>query len=239
MCGRYLLREYKPDLFEATQDFTDIRTEIGTGKSLDYLTRPRFNIAPTQLAPVVIGAEDCGRVANMMRWGLVPGWAKDLSFGAKCINARAETAWEKPSFRTAMRRRRAIVPCDGYYEWRVQDGRKQPFVIYRPGGETMGLAGVWEEWTDRATGEIVRSYAILTVESGGFVRQIHDRMPVILEPEDYGMWLDPNAQREGELDRMIRARGDDVTARAVSARVGNVRNDDASLAEPDAAAGSL
>ena len=129
-----------------------------------------------------------------MRWGLIPAWAKEPSIGNKMINARAESVAEKPAFRAAFRSRRCIVPASGFYEWQRQGrGPKQPYLIRRKDGEPIGFAGLWEGWRDPASGEAVESCTIITCAPNELVAELHDRMPVILDPADYDRWLDPGA----------------------------------------------
>lgn len=127
------------------------------------------------------------RALHMLRWGLIPAWAKDASIGARCINARASTVAEKPAFRAAFRTRRCLVPADGFYEWRAEGGARQPYRIVLNGGEPFAFAGLWEQW--RGSAETVESFAIVTTEANDTLKALHDRMPVILAPADYAQWL--------------------------------------------------
>ncbi len=171
------------DLFGFLRD-----DEIGPPSELD---QPRYNIAPTQQVAAVLN-DGSGRVTGL-RWGLIPAWAKDASIGAKMINARSETAFEKPSFRNALRRRRCVVPIDGYYEWhRPSDGSPAiPYYIRFADDQPHAIAGLWERWTDPASGTNMASAAILTTRANASLAEIHDRMPVFLAPEDVSRWLDP------------------------------------------------
>ena len=180
MCGRYTLSSPGP--------------EIAAAFGLDEAPAlsPRYNIAPTQSVPVV-RATAGGRMLAMLRWGLVPAWAKDISVGNRMINARAESAAEKPAFREAMRRRRCLLPADGFYEWLRGPSGSQPHRFHRPTGEPFGMAGLWEEWTS-PEGELIGSCTILTTEANALVRPIHDRMPVVLDPADFEAWLDPGSR---------------------------------------------
>src|SRR5262249_33099246 len=152
---------------------------------------PLFNIAPTQpvaAVRVVPGGQQQELVA--LRWGLVPSWSDDLKIGYKMINARAETAATKPSFRSAFRSRRCLIASDGYFEWQKQDGKKQPFYFRMKDGRLFAFAGLWERWQG-PEGEPVESCTILTTEANALARPVHDRMPVIVDPADFGQWLDP------------------------------------------------
>jgi putative SOS response-associated peptidase YedK len=158
--------------------------------------RKRYNIAPTQEAPVIRLAREAGPAGNserprelaMLRWGLVPYWAKDLAVGNKMINARAESVAEKPAFRQALEQRRCIIPATGFFEWQGPPGRKQPYAITFPEAPLFGFAGLWERWRPSA-GEPVETFAIVTTDSNEAVATIHDRMPVILPPDKAETWL--------------------------------------------------
>lgn len=157
---------------------------------------PRYNIAPTEEAAVVVG-EAARRILRAMKWGLVPSWAKDPSIGARLINARSETLEEKPAFRSAYRRRRCLVLADGFYEWRPSpSGRgKLPVRFVLADGEPFALAGLWEEWRP-AAGEPLRTFTIVTTAANARVAACHDRMPVVLRPEGEEVWLAPESGRE-------------------------------------------
>jgi putative SOS response-associated peptidase YedK len=196
--------------------------------------RPRYNVAPSQAVPIVRlrGGETTREIAQV-RWGLVPGWAKDLSISAKLINARGETVAEKPSFRAAFRSRRCLIPADGFYEWRRQNGAKQPYRIARQDGGLFTFAGLWERWSSPG-GETVESCAIITTEANARLAPIHPRMPVVLDPVAYETWLDPQSEREALHALLVPAPEEALTAYAVSTRVNNVRNDDAECIAPAA-----
>ena len=217
MCGRYLITtpvEAIRQIFQVEQ-----RPNLAA----------RYNVAPTQAVPIV-RRNETGRELVTARWGLVPFWAKDLKIGAKLINARAETAAEKPAFRDAFHRRRCLVIADGFYEWRKIDGGKRPYLIRVAGGAPFAFAGLWENWTDKASGERIESCTIIITEANALIAPIHDRMPVILRPEDYDLWLDPSV---GDGTRLMTSfPAEAMEAFPVSARVGNVRNDDPALIEP-------
>lgn len=194
---------------------------------------PRYNIAPTQDALVIRRHPETGqRSADMLRWGLLPGWAKDASGGARMINARAETVADKPSFRAAFAKRRCLVPADGFYEWQtLPRGARQPWLIARADGDLFSFAGLWEGWR-APDGTIVRSFTIITTEANAGLRPIHERMPVILPPEVYTAWLDPATPADDALAMLRPAPDDLLTAYRVSTRVNNVRNDDPECAAP-------
>ncbi|MGQ9910039.1 MAG: SOS response-associated peptidase [Candidatus Flexifilum sp.] len=147
----------------------------------------RYNIAPTQQAYVILNERPLE--LRPLRWGLIPSWAKDAAIGSKLINARAETLEEKPSFRDAVRKRRCIVPVSGFFEWKSEGGVKQPLYIHPSHQGLLALAGLWEQWNDPASGEIVATFTIITTEANAFMRTWHERMPLILSPADYAPWL--------------------------------------------------
>ncbi len=206
---------------------------------------PRHNIAPTQ--PVAcIRADDAGwRQLDLLRWGLIPSWSKDAGIGAKLINARAETVAEKPSFREAFAKRRCLVAADGFYEWRPEDGRKQPFRIGMKGGLPFAFAGLWERWTAPlagagiAAGDTVESVTILTTTANAKLQPIHARMPVILPQEAYAPWLDAANDRDGLLRLLAPYPAEPMAFYRVGPAVNNVRNDgpDCILPLKSAAAG--
>lgn len=220
MCGRFSLNAAEAEL----------RRLFGyDGPPLNLA--PRYNIAPTQSAPVVAIGREGGRAMVMMRWGLVPSWAKDMTIGAKLINARSDSVAAKPSFRAAFAKRRCLVPADGFYEWRaVPGGRKQPYRIRRPDGGPFAFAGLWEQWQG-PEGRLL-SFTIVTTDANARLRPIHGRMPVVLAPEDFTGWLDAATPAKAAL-AMLRPCPDDwLVAEPVSTRVNNVRNDDPSCFDP-------
>jgi putative SOS response-associated peptidase YedK len=213
MCGRYLL--ISP--VEAMRRFFDV------GGLLNL--PPRYNIAPTQDAPVVRLDKEGRRELILMRWGLVPLWAKDLSIGTRCINARADSVAEKPAFRDAFERRRCLVPADGFFEWEKKGKVKQPWRIGPAEDGLMALAGVWERWR-APDGGVVRSYAVITTEANELVRPLHDRMPVVVPPERFSDWLGPESPAERLKEIMRPFPAERMRAFPVSRRVNDVRNDD-------------
>jgi len=221
MCGRYSI----------TTPVEAMRGLFGfAGPGLNL--QPRYNAAPTQVLPVVRRVADGDdRELVLLRWGLVPSWAKDIKIAARLINARAETVAEKPSYRTAFRRRRCLVPADGFYEWKkAGGGNKQPFRIRLPDGGPFAFAGLWERWQPEG-GEAVESFTIVTTEAALGIRDIHARMPVILPPADYRPWLDPAATPDG-LGALLRPYEAALEADPVSTAVNSVRNDTPDCLEP-------
>ena len=199
---------------------------------------PRYNIAPTQQVAVVRSGEGGARDLAMMRWGLIPHWSRDASMAAKMINARAETLTEKPSFRDAVQHRRCLVPADGFYEWRMEDGRKQPFRIGMKGGAVFAFAGLWESWTVTTTaaglteGDQVDTVTIVTTVANDKLRPIHARMPVILPPEAFDGWLDPANDPQAACALLKPYPAEPMAFYRVSQAVNNVRNDDSSCTAP-------
>lgn len=180
MCGRYSLATPTDDLVEV---FQVDHSSLG-----DWI--PRYNIAPTQDAPVILADAEGNRRLGAMRWGLIPFWAEDPTIGNRLINARSESAAEKPAFREAWTRRRCIVPADGFYEWRASDGGgpKTPFWIHRPDGAPLAMAGLWERWRD-PEGNRLHSFTILTRRATPWMAPLHARMPVLLPPAAIQPWL--------------------------------------------------
>ena len=185
----------------------------------------RYNIAPTQDAPVI--ANDAPKNIRMMRWGLVPSWAKDAAIGNRMINARAETLSEKPSFKKPLERRRCLVLADGFYEWRVAAGRaKIPVRIVMKSHEPFAFAGLWDLWRD-PEGRELASFTIITTEANELLKPIHDRMPVILRPEDEDRWLDPGPTDTAKLAPLLKPYlTEEMEAYDVSTRVNSPKNDD-------------
>jgi putative SOS response-associated peptidase YedK len=197
---------------------------------------PRYNIAPTQDAPVLRQRREPKgeRTLQMLRWGLIPSWAKDTKIAAKLINARAESIAEKPSFRSAFRRRRCLVPADGFYEWRAEGTRKQPYLIARRDREPFAFAGLWERWTPKepdADSASTDSFTIITADANALLKPLHVRMPVILAPADYGIWLDPEAAEADLLALLKPAPQEWLGYAPVSPRVNAAAVDDAALIE--------
>ena len=222
MCGRFTLRTPAHRLAEAF--------------GVDALPNlaPRYNIAPTQDV-VAIRRGDDGRELAMLRWGLIPGWAKDPAIGARMINARAETVAEKPSFRAAFRQRRCLIAADGFYEWRktaeAPKAPKQPYYIRLESDAPFAIAGLWERWRDPA-GATVESCTLITTVANRELASIHHRMPVILAPADYDAWLEPRPASAAALHDLLRPYpGAAMTAIPIGRHVNNVRNDDPACIE--------
>lgn len=218
MCGRYQLA-VDPAQLEAV-----------FAAAVKGEPRPGFNNAPTQSLPVV-RLEDEGRVIRPLRWGLVPHWAKDLSIGSRMINARSETVAEKPAFRTAFRRHRCLVPSTGFYEWKREGKTKIPHLIRVREGEVFAMAGIWASWRG-GEGEAVETFSILTTDPKGALDGLHDRMPVIVHPDRWQTWLDPETDAATLLALTTSPPPRDaLEIYPVSALVNNVRNQGAAVAE--------
>ena len=220
MCGRFI----RKSVLEELARYFGVSIEDAP------FFAPSYNVAPQSFQPVVRLRQGAGaREIALMRWGLVPFWAKDLKIGYSTINARSEEVAGKPAFREALKRRRCLVPADGFYEWqRIDEKTKQPFAIALKSGEPCAFAGLWERW-EAGEGPTLESFTILTTGPNELMQPIHNRMPVILEPGDYGRWLE--AADTAELLKPYPA--EKMRAWPVGSRVGNVRNNDAGLMEGD------
>jgi len=167
--------------------------------------RPRYNIAPTQQVPVVRTSQaDNNLHIDLLKWGLIPSWAKDASIGNHMINARSETVDQKPSFRTALKHRRCIVPASGFYEWQSVEGKKHPLYIKLSDDSLMMLAGIWDHWKN-PDGAVIESFSILTTSSNDLIKPLHERMPVILDTEDKDAWLDTQVADPERLKPLFRS----------------------------------
>jgi putative SOS response-associated peptidase YedK len=195
---------------------------------------PSWNVAPTDNLPIVrYDAKAQHRTLDLMRWGLVPYWSKDLKIGFSTINAMAETVDTKPVFREAFVRRRCIVPVDAFYEWKkLGPKEKPPYAIALADRSLMALAGLWESWKSRANNETIRSFTIVTTTPNALCADLHNRMPVILPPETWSTWLGEEEAEVDQLKSLLVPYAGEMVAWPVSARVGNVKNNDASLIEP-------
>jgi putative SOS response-associated peptidase YedK len=190
----------------------------------------RYNVAPTQ---AILGIREGGgaREATFFKWGLVPRWAKDPAIGNKLINARSETVTEKPSFREAFARRRCLIPADGFYEWQRSGGRKLPFFFRMRDESPFGFAGLWERWEGEG-GEVIDSCTILTTEANKVLRPVHDRMPVIVHPEDYSLWLEGDERERTLLMELLRPYpAEEMAGYPVSPLVNSPNNRGAELIE--------
>jgi putative SOS response-associated peptidase YedK len=213
MCGRFTLRT------PATQQ---LLFDLGVDDVPDDL-RPRYNIAPTQSIAVVRQLED-GPQFDLLRWGLIPSWAKDPGIGT---HARADTVAKKPSFRAAFRRRRCLVLADGYYEWRKDGAKKQPYYIRMRDEGPFAFAGLWEWWSPGDDAADLETCTIITTDANDFTRPIHDRMPVILPRDACGLWIDPAVDDRDQLLPLLRPyESDELIANPVSTHVNNARHDD-------------
>jgi putative SOS response-associated peptidase YedK len=201
---------------------------------------PRYNIAPTQESPIVRVSPFLGEDADaapsrelaLARWGLVPFWAKDRKVGSRMINARAETVADKPAFRAPFRKRRCLVPADGFFEWQQTPAGKQPWYIHAASAEPLAFAGLWELWDPPEGGPPLASYAILTTRGNEFMQPLHDRMPVMLDTAGRDSWLDP-ATPPATLQALLGPPPEDyLEAWPISRRVNSPFNEDASLLEP-------
>lgn len=224
MCGRYTVSD--PDAIIETLD--DVRSEVEVLEPIEA----RYNVAPTQVAPIVRPRKDTGvwAVANV-RWGLVPSWAKDVAIGNRMINARSETASSKPSFRKSFAERRCLVLADGFFEWQKVEGGKQPFHIRRPDRRGLLIAGLWSRWHKGE--KPLDTFTILTTRANDALAAVHDRMPVILDGDGATAWLDPKADDIAALEALMAPARDDLLELVpVSRRVGNPRNDDPEVLDP-------
>jgi putative SOS response-associated peptidase YedK len=219
VCGRYTLTIQVDELF----DELDLEGELPDAEQFP----PRYNIAPTQLVPAVV--DRAPQTLSLLRWGLVPHWAKDPSVGSRMINARSETVASKPAFRTAFRKRRCLIPADGFYEWRkaAQAGKrsaKVPMYIHAGDGRPFTFAGLWEVWRNEV-GEPLHSCTIVTTAAVGEIRELHDRMPVILPPSARGLWLSQDASVEALQGLLVPRLPEPLEIYEVSPLVGSPRND--------------
>jgi putative SOS response-associated peptidase YedK len=217
MCGRFAF--YSPS--EAAAALFGVTGSVAV--------EPRYNIAPTQYIAAIRDSEAGERELVMMRWGLIPSWAKDPSIGNRMINARAETVAEKPSYRAAYSRRRCIVLADGFYEWSREGDVKTPYFISLANGQAFALAGLWEVWNDKESDDSIQSTTLLTTEANDFMRPLHHRMPMIMEADAANDWL------SGDRNMLETAAENSPALRAwaVRRKVNNARNQGADLIEAD------
>jgi len=224
MCGR----------FAVTRQLEELARLFEAGLIMAEPFAPNFNVAPTTVIPAVINEDGARAIAGLV-WGFTPRWAKARSDGPRPINARRETVASSGMFRDAFKRRRAIIPADGFYEWKKEESGKQPYFIQRSDGEVMAMAGIWEPWTD-PEGNLatpLQSCAIITTSANDEMARLHDRMPVILEPEDWDRWLDPEITDAEPLADLLDPPSERVIAyHPVGTDVGNVRNNRPDLVTP-------
>ena len=221
MCGR----------FQQQRPISEL-ARIFDAEDLADNAEPRYNIAPTTDASVVVAREG-RRAVVRYRWGLVPAWTDDPRIASRMFNARAETLTTSPVFRDAFRRRRCLVPVDGFYEWRRAGKDRTPLTIFDPAGGPLALAGVWTGRQDPETGEWRRSFAVITTRPNEFMRRIHDRMPVIIAPEGWALWLDGEVEDPGELLALLEPSDAlALDAYPVQPLVNNVRNEGPDLLLP-------
>jgi putative SOS response-associated peptidase YedK len=216
MCGRFAF--YSPS--EATAAL------FGVSGTLPV--EARYNIAPTQYIAAIREDADDGRELTMLRWGLVPFWAKDPSIGNRMINARAETVAEKPAYRAAWRRRRCLVLADGFYEWHKEGSGKTPYYISSSDGEPFAFAALWENWHSKVSDESIQSTTLITTAANDFMASLHHRMPVVLGAETAGRWL----AGDDDLNELAASYRNRLRAWPVDRRVNNARNEGAELIEP-------
>jgi putative SOS response-associated peptidase YedK len=214
MCGRFVLKATPAELI----------THFGLDECVDL--KPRYNIPPGTEIAAIRQSPEGKRVLHQLKWGLVPHWAKDPGIGSKLNNARGESVAEKPSFREAFKRRRCLIPADGFYEWKAEGKLKQPYYISLP--EPFAMAGLWESWK-APDGSILRTCCVITTGPNAVMEPIHDRMPVIIAPENWGRWLSAPVEEVAELVRPYPA--DSMLAWPVSRRVSKTVEDDTGLIE--------
>ncbi len=221
MCGRYRLSRRK----QLVEEYFDSAGEE------DWT--PRYNVAPTQAVPIIRqNPKEPVRELLLVRWGLIPWWAKDPSGAAGMINARSETAAEKPAFRDAMKFRRCLIPADGFYEWAKTGKAKQPYFLEVNQGELFAFAGIWERWKNPG-GQILETCSILTTTPNAVTSALHDRMPVILGPDNYDLWLDPGMKDVAAASEILRPYSAHLMRRyAVSNRVNHAAHDDETCSMP-------
>jgi putative SOS response-associated peptidase YedK len=226
MCGRYARRSDKQRIAEYFAVHGPSLPDFG----------PSWNVAPQTFQPVVRLNRDTGeRDLVLMRWGLIPFWAKDPSIGLRTINAKAETITTAPAFREAIKYRRGLVPADAFYEWQKLDAKnRQPFAIAMKDGQPYALAGLWEKWKDRKAGTELLTFTVITTDPNEVVQPMHDRMPVIIPERDYDRWLRAEPDRP-PIDLLRPFDAEKMTAWKVEKAVGNVKNDRPELIEPASA----
>ena len=229
MCGRFTQQRPTAEL-----------AEIFDAEPLVEASEPRFNVAPSQGVVAVVRPPEDRRLLTTLRWGLIPSWAEDAKVGYKMINARAESIFTSPAFRTSVRKKRCLIPADSFYEWRKPPeeagggkGHKQPYLIHRVDGQPLALAGIWSTWKEPESGEWLRSCAVVTTTPNPLMARIHDRMPVILPESAWDRWLDPTLDDVDELrGLLVPYTAGELEAYPVSTLVNNTRNESPDLAAP-------
>ncbi|HSS64856.1 MAG TPA: SOS response-associated peptidase [Gammaproteobacteria bacterium] len=220
MCGRYALKTSVPEIARI----------LGASATVEFA--PSYNVAPSRKVPVCRVSAEGDRELALLRWGLVPHWAKQVNDRYRMINARAETVEKKPAFRTPFRRRRCLVPADGYFEWKAGPQRKQPYFIHRKDGAPLFLAGLWDRWEKDDDGPL-DSFSIVTTSASSHLAAVHDRMPVIIQEADRQAWLDPAVENSDLLLPLLKPdAGTELSLTPVSTYVNNPRNDDPRCLEP-------
>ena len=224
MCGRFTLIA-EPSRVKEVIDISD---------TSNCQWEARYNIAPTQnIATVLYDSESKKRECRSLRWGLIPSWSKDSKMGARTINARAETLAEKPSFRSAFKRKRCLIIADGFYEWKKVETKKQPYYFHLQDKQPFAFAGLWEEWKSPED-EKITSCTIVTTEANELLQQIHHRMPVILQQSDYETWLDPQQQNTELLRKLLHPfEAEKMTMTAVSTKVNSPHHTSAECITPE------
>lgn len=222
MCGRYRLSRRK-QIIEEHLDTADWQDDWS----------PRYNIAPTQPVPVVRQhPKEPIRQISLMKWGLIPHWAKDASGAAGTINARSETAADKPAFRDPLKFRRCLIPADGFYEWKRTGSAKQPFCFEVNDGELFAFAGLWDGWKN-AEGQWIKTCSVLTTVPNAVTATVHDRMPVILDRESYDLWLDPGMQNVAAISELLKPYDARLMrSYPISTRINHAANDDEDCSRP-------
>jgi putative SOS response-associated peptidase YedK len=221
MCGRFAQQRPASEL-----------AEIFAAEPLVEEPGPRFNVAPTDEALVVVQRDE-RRAITAYRWGLIPHWAESAKVGSRMFNARAETLTASPAFRDSLRRKRCVVPVQAFYEWRREGTVRQPYTIARADGRPLALAGLWDGWRDPATETVRRTFTIVTTTPNETMEPIHNRMPAILADDEWTTWLDPRLTDPGELLAILDDRREpELVIRPVSRLVNDVRNDGPELVVP-------
>jgi putative SOS response-associated peptidase YedK len=222
MCGRYRLSRRK----QLVEEYFDTESD-------ESEWTPRYNIAPSQPVPVIRqNPKEPRRELSLMRWGLIPSWASDSSGAARMINARSETAGTKPAFRDPLTNRRCLIPADGFYEWQRTGKVKQPYCFEVNDGELFAFAGIWDRWTDQNR-NTVETCSILTTSSNAVTSAVHDRMPVILDPDSYDIWLDPGMRDVTTASELLKPYDAHLMrCYPISTRINHVANDDDECSAP-------